>query len=248
MSVSDPAPGAPPGWRGRIGIIQPTPGVMLEYEWPQWLPDEVLFPVMRVSMSEASAVGYRGVVAQAPAAARELARAGAGVIAFACTLGSLFEGVESEAALVAAMTEASGLPSISLGETSLEAMRSVGAERVAVLTPYSTEVNGWVAAYLAECGIAVSGFVTTPVDIVTVGNLPATHIAEIATDALARLPDADALWIPCTAIRTLDAIASIERASDRPVISASQALLWRALDLLGLAGAGRPCGRLFQAK
>ena len=220
---------------------------MLEYEWPHWLPSEVLFPVMRVSMSEASAAGYRGVVAQAPAAARELARAGAGVVAFACTIGSLFEGPAREAALVAAMTEASGLPSLSLGQTSLAALGSVGATRVAVLTPYSDQVNGWVADYLAECGIAVSGFVATPVDIVTVGNLPADQIAEIAIDGMGRLPDAEAMWIPCTAIRTLDSIAAIEAASDRPVISASQALLWRSLDALGLVKAGRPCGRLFQA-
>lgn len=219
---------------------------MLEYEWPRWLPDEVLFPVMRVAMSEASAAGYRGVVAQVPAAARELAKAGASVVAFACTVGSLFEGAAREAALVEAMAHASGLPALSLGETSIAALRAVGATRLAVLTPYSDEVNGWVAAYLAEHGIAVSGFVATPVDIVTVGNLPADEIAGIAIAAMARMPDAEALWIPCTAIRTLDAIVAIEAATGRPAIGASQALLWRALAILGLADAGRPCGRLFQ--
>ncbi|QGN55854.1 aspartate/glutamate racemase family protein [Novosphingobium sp. Gsoil 351] len=235
-----------PGWRGRIGIVQPSPGVMLEYEWPRWLPDDVLFPVARVAMRDATAVGYRGVVEQAPAAAHELAKAGAGVVAFACTIGSVFEGAGPEAELVERMTAASGLPALSLGSTSLAALHAVGASRIAVLTPYSDAVNGWVGGYLTECGFAVEGFISTPVDIVTVGNLPSAEIAEIAVQGLARLTGADALWIPCTAIRTLDAIEAIEGRSGLPAISASQALLWRSLAFLDLAGAGRPCGRLFQ--
>lgn len=246
MSQTDTVQLRLPGWRGRIGIVQPSPGVMLEYEWPRWLPDEVLFPVARVAMSSATAAGYREVVAQAPGAARELVRAGAGVVAFACTIGSLFEGAMAERKLVDRMVEAAGVPALSLGSTSFEALRRVGASRVALLTPYSDEVNGWVAAYVAECGLEIAGFIATPVDIVTVGNLPAEEIAEIAAAGMARLPDADALWIPCTAIRTLDAITAVEERTARPVVSASQALLWRSLELLGLAGHGRPCGRLFQ--
>jgi maleate isomerase len=236
----------PPGWRGRIGIIQPSPGVMLEYEWPRWLPDEVLFPVARVSMSQASAEGYRGVVEQAPAAASELARAGAGVVAFACTIGSLFEGAAAEQELVERMAKASSLPALSLGSTSVKALRAVGASRVAVLTPYSDAVNAWVGDYLAACGIDTAGFIATPVDIVTVGNLPAAEIAEIAVQGMQRFADVDALWIPCTAIRTLEAIETIEARTGLPAISASQALLWCSLEILGLAGAGQSCGRLFQ--
>jgi maleate cis-trans isomerase len=236
----------PPGWRGRIGIIQPSPGVMLEYEWPRWLPDEVLFPVARVRMAEASAAGYRGVVEQAPAAATELARAGAGVVAFACTIGSLFEGAAAEQELVERMAQASSLPALSLGSTSVLALRAVGASRVAVLTPYSKAVNAWVKDYLVAHGIGVAGFIATPADIVTVGNLPAAEIAEIAIRGMQHLADADALWIPCTAIRTLEAIEMMEGRTGSPAISASQALLWHSLEILGLAGAGQPCGRLFQ--
>lgn len=221
---------------------------MLEYEWPDWLPDEVLFPVMRVAMPDASAAGYRAIAAQAPAAAVELARAGAGVVTFACTIGSLFEGQVGEGALRRAIRKAAGLPTLTLAATSIEALRRIGARRIATLSPYSDEQNGWIGRYLEESGLEVGRFIQTPASIASIGNFPADEIAAYAIDAFADMRDCDALWIPCTAIRTLDAIEAIESASGRPVISGSQALLWAALAELGLAGDARPCGRLFRTQ
>ncbi len=233
----------PPGARGRIGVIQPAPGVMLEYEWPRWLPAEVLFPVGRIRMSAPTAAGYAEIASKAPDTARDLASAGAGVIAYACTIGSLFAGIAAEEALVAALTAASGRPAISLARTCAAALRRVGATRLAIMTPYTPEANGWVARYIEARGFAVAGFIATPVSIVTVGDLPPAEITALAVTGLAAMPSADALWIPCTAIQTMAAIAGIEAATGLPVISGTQAMLWDALRVLGiddpLHGAGR---------
>jgi maleate isomerase len=234
---------ARPGLLGRIGIIQPTPGIMLEYEWPRWLPEEVLFPVMRVAMKSATTEGYRDVVAQAPEAARQLAIAGANVAAFACTIGSLIEGPPAEEAMLAAMAEAAGIPALSLGTSSVAALRQIRAKRVAIMTPYPDDTDALVERYLRASGFDVAGFIKTPVDIATVGDLADEEIVALASDALTVI-DADALWIPCTAIRTLGAIEAIERVSGVAAISASQALLWRGLEMLEVA-APKARGRLF---
>ena len=234
-----------PGAFGRIGIIQPTPGVMIEYEWPRWLPDEVLFPVMRVPLREASAEGYREVADLVPGAAKQLASAGATLVAYACTIGSLFAGAEAEDRLIAAMEQESGLPALSLGATSVKALRKVSNLRPAVLSPYSVETNRWLESYLLERGLTIAGFIPTPVNIVTVGNLPSAEISALAITGLAALPDATGLWIPCTAIRTLEAIRPIELASGLPAISGSQALLWHALKCLGLDHDVKGLGSLF---
>lgn len=218
---------------------------MLEYEWPRWLPPEVLFPVMRVPLSGGTRASYAKVADQAPLAATQLVQAGCGVIAFACTLGSVFAGAQAETRLQAAIGAASNLQALSLGATSIKALRRMGITRPAVLTPYSDEANGWLRAYLAEHGIAVAGFIPTPVDIITVGNLPPEEVAAVALRGLTALPAADGLWIPCTAIQTIAAIAAIEAASDKPAVSGSQALMWDTLAAIGhtrpIAGAGALC-------
>ena len=222
------------GARGRIGVIQPAPGVMLEHEWARWLPDDLLFPVQRVPMTGVDKPGYRALAALTPDAARDLASAGADVIAYACTVGSLFDGPEAEAALVARMTATSGKPAISLAETSLRALAALGIRRPAIMTPYTPETNQWVADYAATCGLHIAGFVPTPVGIATVGDLHPAEVAAVAIAGLAARTDADGLWIPCTAIQTMDAVAMIEAIGGRPVVSATQALLWRALGILGV--------------
>jgi maleate isomerase len=204
-----------PGARGRIGVIQPAPGVMIEHEWPRWIPDDVLFPVARVRLTGPTAQGYEAVAVAAPEAARDLVTAGAGVIAYACTIGSLFAGVAAEAELITAMT------------------------------PYTPETNDLVERYIVDQGFAVAGFIPMPVSIVTVGELAPAEVAALAVEGMRGLPTADALWIPCTAIQTMAMIAITEGIVGRPVISGTQALLWHALDVLGVADPVRGAGRLF---
>jgi maleate isomerase len=226
-------------------VIQPAPGVMLEHEWPRWLPSGMLFPVQRLRMSGVDKPGYRALAAAAPDAARDLASAGADIVAYACTVGSLFDGPAAEAALVAGMAQASGKPALSLAETSLMALAALGVRRPAVMTPYLAETNRWVADYVAAAGMAVAGFVPMPVGIATVGDLHTAEVAAVALAGLAALPDADGLWIPCTAIQTMEAIAMIEAIGGRPVVSATQALLWRALAMLDVETTIEGAGALF---
>ena len=233
----------PPGARGRIGVIQPAPGVMIEYEWPKWLPSDVLFPVGRMRMPSADRAGYAEMAAVAPAVAQDLASAGAGVIAYACTLGSIYAGAKAEADLTAALAAASGKPAISLGEASIEALRQLGARRLLIMTPYSKEINTWVADYALEAGFDVLATLGTPVGIAEIGEYGPAAIHKLSVEALSAHPRADALWLPCTAIQTLEAIDAVETDSGRCVVSGSQALLWGALRLLKLAGSGP--GRLF---
>ena len=60
-----------------------------------------------------------------------------------------------------------------------------------------------------------------------------TEMARIAPDDLVAAgrdldgPDVDAIFIPCTAVRTLDAIEPLEAAIGKPVITAIHATMWR---------------------
>ncbi len=54
--------------------------------------------------------------------------------------------------------------------------------------------------------------------------------------AAADAPDAEALFISCTALPALAAVARIEAAIGKPVVTSNQACIWRLRHLAGLAG------------
>jgi maleate cis-trans isomerase len=218
---------------------------MLEYEWPSHLPREVLFPLARIRMRGASAADYAEIAQAAPAAAEDLVSAGADVVAYACSVGSLFAGATAEDRLIAALGRASGKPAVSIADASVRALRRLGASHVAIMTPYNAQTNALVSDYARQRGLTVAAEIGMPVGIAEIANLSAAEIARLAMAAMAGLPQAQALWIPCTAVRTLDAIDSIEAATGRAVVSGSQALLWAALRAIGIEER-LDCGQLLR--
>jgi maleate isomerase len=59
-------------------------------------------------------------------------------------------------------------------------------------------------------------------------------------------PDVDAVFIPCTAVRTLEAIEPLEAAIGKPVITAIQATIWAVARLAGVDADTPMGGRLWE--
>ena len=234
-----------PGHRGRIGVIQPAPGVLLEYEWQAYVPAEVLFPVGRIRMTGASLDDYRRIGEAAPPVAEDLVSAGADIIAYACSVGSLFAGPAAERDLVARLRHAAGKPVISIADASMQALHRLGARRIATMTPYSAPVNALVNDYATQRGFEVVTTIQLPVGMAGIGDVGAPEIAQWAISAMSDLPEVDTLWIPCTAVRTLGCLDEIEAATGRIAVSGTQALLWASLRALGINDR-LACGSLFR--
>jgi maleate isomerase len=59
-------------------------------------------------------------------------------------------------------------------------------------------------------------------------------------------PDADALLCSCTAWRSVEAVAELERRTGKPVVTSNQASVWASFRALGLRSALKGFGRLLQ--
>jgi hypothetical protein len=59
-------------------------------------------------------------------------------------------------------------------------------------------------------------------------------------------PDADALLCSCTAWRSVEAVAELERRTGKPVVTSNQASIWASFRALGLRSALKGFGRLLQ--
>ena len=157
------------------------------------------------------------------------------------TSGSLFSD-DYDAVTTRRMSAAAGVPAITSAQSVGRALRALGARRIALVSPYSEDVNARARRYFAEkhgLEIAVvDGFAAT--DSYAIGNLQ----PEKARDAFARIdrPEIEAFVVPGANFPTMASIAAWEREFGKPVVTSTQASVWAMARELGgerIPGYGR---------
>lgn len=123
------------------------------------------------------------------------------------------------------------------------ALAALGARRISVLTPYTVETSRPMADYFAAHGFDIASFTCLGYeDDRKMARIALDSIVEAARQATA--PDAEALFISCTALRSASVAARIEDAIGRPVVTSNQATAWTCLRLCGDETAKPEYGRL----
>ncbi len=175
------------------------------------------------------------------AASRLLPDGSLDVVCYACTSGSLVIGEERVHELLAA--GAPGAVSTSLIAGVVRALRAVGARRIVVATPYLEEINAAERDYLARAGFEVLDIegldLERDSDMVRVAP---SYICDFAA-ALDR-PDADAIFISCGALRSIEIVDALEARTGKAVIASNQAMAWDTLRLAGIDDTIPGFGRL----
>ena len=175
-------------------------------------------------------------------AAGRLAERGAQAVAYGCTSGSYVLGHEGDAAIIAEMQAASGLPATTTSSAVVAALRELDVQSVAVLSPHIDDLNARLRVYLESAGFTVAAMVGLNLrcDIEDVEPAETREIVESQVDR----PDADAVFISCTGMRTAGIIDDIEASLGKPVVTANQATLWHAGRLAGVGTGRSERGRL----
>ena len=131
------------------------------------------------------------------------------------------------------------------------AARALGIRSVAVVSVYLDEINATMPGFFDPQGVRIArigpltGHVMSDDETSTeLANVPPEDI--VAAGRAVDGPDVDAVFIPCTAVRTLDAIELLEAAIGKPVITSIQATMWRVARLAGLSHDASGGGRLFE--
>ena len=112
-------------------------------------------------------------------------------------------------------------------------LRTLGARRLAVITPYPIEINKTVIhEFITGRGFEIVAAATFNLDgDREYSRVPPDAIERVAID-LDR-SDADAIFVSCTALRVSPVLVGIERALKKPVVTSNQALAWHCLRLAG---------------
>ncbi|MEQ8443041.1 MAG: arylmalonate decarboxylase [Alphaproteobacteria bacterium] len=153
------------------------------------------------------------------------------VVCYACTSGSLVIG-EDRVFTEFRKGQPNATPT-SLITGVIAALRALKVGTVAVATPYLPEIDAQEKTYLEERGFTVANIqglgIEKDSDMVRV---PPDYIVEFALAA--DRPEAEAIFVSCGALRTLDVVAEIEARSGKPAICSNQAMIWDCLRKAGI--------------
>lgn len=247
----------------RIGLIVPSSNTTMETEVPAILrgrerekrDEPFTFHSSRMRMQKVTPDELRAMNAQTDRAAAEVADVRPDVVATACLVAIMAQGpgyhCTAEAQIDRVLTsEGSAAPVISSAGALLKALESLGAQRIAMVTPYMKALTKLVAEYIEQAGVEVHDAMSLEVaDNRQVARLDPGDLVE--HHRRLDLSGCDAIVISaCVQMPSLSAIEPVEQASGLPTLSAATATTWAILDALGLEttapGAGRLLGQVPQ--
>lgn len=161
------------------------------------------------------------------------------VVAYSCTSATVTLGYETVTAQIHEGRPET--PVVTPATAALAAFEHLGLRKIALFTPYLAEVGDAVGAYFEAAGVEIVKRthlgVESDVDMAFV-----TPAAIRAAAAAADHPEADALFISCTALRAMETLEALEADLGKPCLSSIQCLLWSALREAGcrapIAGEG----------
>ncbi|EME66933.1 maleate cis-trans isomerase [Rhodococcus ruber BKS 20-38] len=235
----------------RIGLVVPSSNVTVETEMPAVLgrhPSAAFsFHSSRMRMQAVSPEQLRAMNAQRERCILELGDAGVDAVLYACLVALMSVGPgehQRVEGLVAEQLATGGSDAAvrSSAGALIEALRALGASRIALVTPYMRPLAEQVVAYIEAEGITVTDWRALEVaDNAEVGCIPGERVMDAAR-SLDRT-GVDALVISaCVQMPSLDLVQAAEDEFGLPVLSAATAgaySLLRALDLpVDIPGAG----------
>jgi maleate isomerase len=223
------------GWRARLGVIVPSSNTTVEGEFGRAVPDGVSVHTARMPLESVTVDELDAMADDAVDCAERLAHANVDVVAYACTTGSLLHGPGFDTELETSLSETADVPAVATALSVKRALSALDAERIAVVTPYTDELNDREESYLRDEGF----------DVVTLhgrGIEANTAIGSLSPEGAYRQvrgavpdPDAvDAVFVSCTNYRTFPAIDALESDLGVPVVTSNQATLWDALGRVGV--------------
>jgi arylmalonate decarboxylase len=228
-----------------LGLIFPPANRGVPEEGVAMYGERLRFVVTGLGVENMTPDGFDSVIPRIPAAAEKLAAAGADAIELTGTSLTFYKGEAFNQRLREAVTKASGLEATTMSNGVIEALKAVGAKRVAAATAYNDVVNERLRAFLAEHGLEALVVTGLGIEaIADVDKVTQNDLIEFGARVRASAPEADSLLVSCGGFRTLEIIAPLEERTGVPVISSMPHGLWAGARLVGLSGAAPGYGRL----
>lgn len=220
--------------RFKIGLIALSSDMVTERDFNLMLPpgDEVMYYTSRVHhYSPVTVENLRRMGPQlADAAAQILPTTPFDVIAYSCTSGTVSIGYEEVVRQI--RKGRPGVEVVTPITAAIAAFEELGIKRITFMSPYTDDVNQTMLPFLEERGIEilnVAGFCQDDDQMMARLSPDAIHDGAVSVIH----PDADAIFVSCTGIRTAEALDRIEASTGKPALCSNQCMMWQSLRFAG---------------
>ncbi len=220
------------GPRGLIGVLTPQANTTVEAEFWILTPPGVNLINGRITSSaptmDGRLVEYFDTL---QGALGQFGDAPLSAVAFACTGSSYLVGADREAALIERLEADRQTPIVTAATAILEALRVLGARRVAFVSPYGADLTAHSLAYWRAAGLEVAQVVSPETGAAGFHPIYAigAHQVSAAVDAVG--DDADAIVLLGTGMPSLGPILGCAGKGGPPVISSNLCLAWLTTSL-----------------
>ncbi|MBT4038840.1 MAG: Asp/Glu racemase [Rhodospirillales bacterium] len=167
------------------------------------------------------------------------------VVLYGCTSATLTHGTAFDRDLAAKIRPETNAISLTAAGALVEGIKAIGATKVGFASPYIGEVNDQAVSFLADEDISVTRMADIGQDLGNYGQGELTPDDVFQLSLLADHPDAQAIVLSCTDMRSVEAIERIEAAVGKPVITSNQAMVFALMKALGIPRHKNLPGRLF---
>jgi maleate cis-trans isomerase len=215
------------GAAGLLGVLVPQANTTVEPEvWALMPPGWSMLAARLTSGAGTIAERLVDYTARIDATAAEFANAPVTTLAFACTGASYLVGAQEEARIIDRVCAARGVPLVTAAQASAAALREMGAQRVALLSPYPGDLGAASRASWRDQGfdiVAEAGPALRSDDFHPIYAMAGDAVLE-SYRALSR-SGAEAILMLGTGMATLHALAAGRDEGLTPAISCNLALV-----------------------
>lgn len=235
----------PIGSKATLGLVVLQADETLEQDFRRLFPDrDIAIYTSRIpSGDDLTTDSIAAMEAELPRGAGLLPRAARfDAVGYGCTSGTTLIGAEAVARMLRQGVET---PMVTDPLTAaLAALRALDVHRLGLVTPYVESIAAPVRDAFVQAGYAVG-------QTLTFGEKVEARVARIApasikSAAQAAAKGAQAVFLSCTNLRTLDIIDDLEAELGLPVISSNQVLAWHMAQATAAPLASDAPGRLFK--
>lgn len=224
--------------RGVIGVMTPAMNTVVQPEL------ERLRPVGVTNQMQRFRLGGDRISDDLSEEADKLMDCKPAAIAVALTTDAAAGGVEKLQGCCQALSDRLGIPVFNASMATQRALTVLGANRLAVATPFSADIDQIVKTNLELAGFDVAMVKGTQAPCLqAICETPLDQVRKLVTDIAKS--SCDAVVQLGTALPMIELIDELERDTGKPVIACNAALYWQTLRVMGISDSFNGFGRLF---
>lgn len=236
------------GWRGKIGHVCPAIYDTEAYEFEQLLPKGVITVHVTLNIQQLVVSEFERAAALLLDGAKKLAEEDAGAIIVGGDPIIALKGVGSDQQIIGEIWKLTGKPASTSVTSAMDALRSLGAKRIVIASPYTEERNLILKKFLEGNGFEVAAVKSLGI----VKNVELTRVPfhvsyQHALEAFRSAEGIQGIYLPCGRWAVVGNLQAIEQDTGAVAVSSVQCMAWFGLKSLGIQERITGYGKLLES-